>query len=107
MIYNSSTGIIQDVPIYVECAPDTQIYNNTVYTVYSATLPSYPNAIEYRFAATTDVLVENNLTNQAIASRDDASGIVSNNVTNDVSTWFVNAAVGDLRLASAVSSVVE
>ena len=101
MIYNGGIGTITDVAIYVEYAPNTQIYNNTVY--YAA---SYPNAIEYRFSATTGVLIENNLSNKAILARDSATGTVSNNVTNAQSSWFVSPSTGDLHLASSVSTVV-
>lgn len=101
MIYNSGTGVFADAPIYIEYAPDTQIYNNTVYS-----LASYPNAIEYRYSTTAGVLIENNLANKAITARDSATAIESNNVTDAQSSWFVSTSTPDLHLAYAVPSVV-
>ena len=67
IIYNTSTGTRQDAPIHTEYCPGTQIYNNTIYTVYVAGF-SYANAIEWQYDA-TGVAVDNNLTNQLIVAR--------------------------------------
>jgi hypothetical protein len=102
IIRNNMVYVTRDVGIGLESSPGTRVYNNTVYT------ESYSNSIEYRFAATSGVSLVNNLTNQAIASRDGGSGTVQNNVTNAQAGWFVSAATGDLHLASdAVLSVVD
>jgi hypothetical protein len=102
MIYHAAgTGRFADTGIALTESPGTQVYNNTVVMDNS-----FPWAIEYRFAATTGVLIVNNLTNKPIVSRNGASGAVASNVTNAVRSWFVNAANGDLRLASPVGSVV-
>lgn len=102
MIYHAAgNGTFADVPIAVETSPNTQIYNNTI-----SLANSYPNAIEYRFAATTNVLIVNNLTNRTIQLRDGASGTSSHNVTNAVTNWFINAAIGNLHLASSIASVI-
>jgi hypothetical protein len=52
-------------------------------------------------------LIVNNITNKPITSRDAGSGTVTNNVTNAVKNWFVDAAAGDLHLALAISAVVD
>ncbi|MEW6368682.1 MAG: IPT/TIG domain-containing protein [Acidobacteriota bacterium] len=102
MIYHDSSEGFADVGIGIESAVNTQVYNNTVYMQNS-----YPNAIEYRFAATTGAYIANNLTNRAIARRDGASGTATSNVTTAVAGYFVNASAGDLHLASAVGGVAD
>lgn len=102
MIYRSSAYADQDVSIGIENSPTTKVYNNTIYS-----LGSYPNAIEYRFSVTNNVLIQNNLTNLPIVARDGATGTVSNNVTNAQSNWFINPSAGNLRLASSVPTVVD
>jgi len=102
MIYHNSSEGAADVGIGLESSPGTRVYNNTVYFENS-----YPNAIEYRWEETTGVLIANNLTNRAIAQRDEASGTVSHNLTSAAGSWFVNPSIGNLRLSYAVPSVVD
>lgn len=94
IIRNNMVHVMQDVGIGLESSPDTQVFNNTVYT------ENYHNSIEYRFAATAGVEIVNNLTNQAIASRDGGSGTVQNNVSSAQSSWFASATTGNLHLVS-------
>ncbi len=102
MIYHAANdGPYQDVSIYLEDSPNTQVYNNTILMEHP-----YPNAIEYRFAPTTGLLIVNNLTNKAIASRDGASATTGSNVTSAVASWFVAPSQGDLHLAAKVAGVV-
>jgi hypothetical protein len=100
MIYNDGTGIFNDVGIGIETSPNTRIYNNTIFI-------EYPNAIEYRFAATNNIEIANNLTNKTIKERNGAIATLSTNNENAVSSWFINTGIGDLRLASNNSNVVE
>lgn len=102
MIYHDTSEGFADVGIGLESAPGARVYNNTIYHEHT-----YPNAIEYRFPATTDVLIANNLTNRAITSRDGASAALTHNLTDAVSGWFVNPAAGDLHLAYEVPAVVD
>jgi hypothetical protein len=102
MIYHAAGhGSYADVAIGIETCPNVQIYNNTIFMEHS-----YPNAIEYRFNATANVIIANNIANKKIQARDGASGALSKNVTNAVRSWFVNAGNGDLHLAFAVSGIV-
>ncbi len=102
VIRNNMVSVMQDVGIGLESSPGTQVFHNSVYT------QNYFNSIEYRFAATTGVEIINNLTNQAIASRDGGSGTVQNNVTNAQASWFVDTAGGDLHLtAGTLATVVD
>ena len=91
-----------DVAISAESSPSVKILNNTV--LLSGT---YPNAIEYRFSTTTNVLIEANLTDSAIRARDGATGSVIGNVTTAPAAWFVNAAAGDLHLTAAATGAID
>jgi hypothetical protein len=101
MIYHNAAHDMGDVGIGLESVTDAHVYNNTIYHEHA-----YSNAIEYRWPSTTGLLIANNLTNKAIAQRNEASAEVSNNVTNAESAWFVNTTAGDLHLASPVPTVV-
>lgn len=102
MIYHDSDDTNCDVAIGLENASNVQVYNNTVW--YDS---SYSNAIEYRFAGSSGILLANNICNRAITDRDGASGSESANIENAVEGWFINPSNGDLHLASAVPSVVD
>jgi len=91
-----------DVAIQVADSPNTQVLNNTV--LMSGT---YPYPIEYRFAGTTGVLIENNLLDGAPLARDGATGTVLNNVTSATSAMFVNAAAGDLHLMATATAAID
>ncbi|MEA3401808.1 MAG: right-handed parallel beta-helix repeat-containing protein [Armatimonadota bacterium] len=82
-----------DAGIIVWNSPGTRVLHNTV--LLSGT---YPNAIEYRFPATTGVQIIGNLTDAAITRRDEASAELRGNVTSAAPAWFVDAASGDLHL---------
>jgi hypothetical protein len=64
-----------DVGIILEASPDVDIINNRVFIE-----GNYPNAIEYRFAATKKVMIKDNVTNRSIASRDGAQAELSGNL---------------------------
>lgn len=55
-----------DAGIILEASPNVQIIGNQVFIE-----TNYPNAIEYRFPETTNVLIKNNVTNKSIRSKDD------------------------------------
>jgi hypothetical protein len=90
----------RDVSIGLENASNVRVYNNSVYT------QNYSASIEYRFSGTSATII-NNLTNRAIVKRNGGSASVIKNVTNAQASWFVNPAVGDLHLTSAVAAVVD
>jgi hypothetical protein len=105
MIYHSAIGGNDqaDAGITLETCAGARVYNNTVFFEND-----YPNAIEYRFAATGNVLIVNNLTNKAVRERDGASGTVLANVTAAQADWFRSASTGDLHLSSrSIAAVVD
>ena len=99
-IYRGS-GQAGDAGIIVFASPNTVVANNTI--LLSGT---YPNAIEYRFAATTNVTITNNLTDAAIRLRDGATASVSSNYTQATPALFVSAVNGDLHLVSTATVAI-
>ena len=94
MIQHGATHGYSDVGIGLETADNVQIFNNTIFQEHS-----YPNAIEYRYAASNNLEIINNLTNRAITSRDGGDTVfLSNNLSTAEASWFVDAAAGDLHL---------
>lgn len=91
-----------DVGIVINSSANTKVLHNTV--ILSGT---YPNAIEYRFPATTGVELRYNLTDGAVQQRDGATGAIANNVTNAQPSWFVNATIGDLHLVASATPAID
>ena len=100
MIYNDGTHPFHDGGIGLESSPDTRVFNNTVYI-------EYPNAIEYRFAATTNVVITNNLTNKLIKSRNDGQASLTTNYTTAEAAWFEEISNGNLRLNGEIPQVFD
>jgi hypothetical protein len=91
-----------DTSINVWDSPDTKVLHNTV--IQNGT---YPNAIEYRFAGTTGVVIENNLTDGAIPARDGATGTVAGNLTNATPDLFLDTPAGDLHLLPTAAAALD
>jgi hypothetical protein len=100
-IYRGS-GVSGDVAIGVGASPNTQVVHNTVLGA-----ASYGSAIEYRFAASTGVVIANNLTDAAITARDGASASVTGNYTRATSALFVAATTGDLHLLPTAAVAID
>lgn len=102
MIYHGPVQGAGDAGITLESAEGACVFNNTVYMEHG-----YPNAIEYRFPATRNAVIANNLTNRAIKGRDGAvADLMNNNETAGVS-WFRNPETGDLHLTGRIGDVVD
>jgi hypothetical protein len=75
---SNSSHQFTDAGIILEGSSDIQIINNRVFIE-----GNYPNAIEYRFAATKNVLIKDNVTNKSIVSRDGGQAELSGNRLSD------------------------
>jgi len=64
-----------DTGIILESSPETIIKNNIVYFEHN-----YPNAIEFRFEATKNVIIINNITNRGIVRRNGAEAMIYANI---------------------------
>ena len=67
-----------DAGIILEASPNVKIIDNQVYIE-----TSYPNAIEYRFIGTKNVLIQNNITNKSIRSKDGGQAALFGNRLSD------------------------
>jgi hypothetical protein len=101
-IFYRKGGETGDTGIYLADSPNTKVLHNTI--ILNGT---YPNAIEYRFPDTTGIEIRFNLTDAPIVSRDGAGGIVSNNVTNASSAFFIDPANNDLHLRSDATTAID
>ncbi len=80
IVHTKPENPFADVGIALESSPDTIVMNNTIFMT-----SNYPNAIEYRFNSTSNVLIQGNVTNKAIRKRDGASADVKNNISASIS----------------------
>lgn len=101
IIANNMVHTTRDVGIGLENASAAKVYNNSVFT------ENYDNSIEYRFSGSSGISIINNLTNGLIALRDGAAATLDSNYTQADTSFFTDAAAGDLHLAAARSAVVD
>lgn len=88
-----SPAVSGDTAVLVADSANTQVLHNSI--LLSGT---YANAIEYRFAGSSGVVVANNALDASVAARDGAAGTASGNYTTASAALFVNAPAGDLHL---------
>ncbi|MEO1257568.1 MAG: T9SS type A sorting domain-containing protein [Bacteroidota bacterium] len=98
-VRNNFVHTSRDVGIGLENASDVNIYHNTVVT------DNYFNSIEYRFAGTVNAHIANNLTNEAVASRNGGTGTVEFNYLFLNDAIFVNANNYDYHLIAENPSI--
>jgi len=77
IMHSDNNDPFADVGIIIEDSANTLIENNRIWLGHD-----YPNAIEYRFPSTQNVVIKNNITNKRIVSRNGARAVLSNNTTN-------------------------
>jgi len=85
IIHTASDHQFADVGISLESSPETVISNNIIFST-----STYPNAIEYRFDTTVDVIISNNITNKAIKKRNGAKATLIENNTGGLSRQVMN-----------------
>jgi hypothetical protein len=95
MVRNNMVHTVRAAGIVLHSTPSASLYNNTVYTV------NYSASIEYRFPATQNVSIINNLTNKVISELTGATGVLETNFTSAEQSWFVDAIAGNLRLVAS------
>ncbi|NND31152.1 MAG: T9SS type A sorting domain-containing protein [Saprospiraceae bacterium] len=102
LICNNFVHTSTDVGIGLEYAPNVKIYNNTVIT------ENYSNAIEYRFAGTSNVHVANNLTKGIITDRSSgSSGTIESNVEISTLHMFADSTNHDYHLTGQFTGIVD
>lgn len=80
IIHNNNGHPSADTGISLEDSQGTYVHHNRIYLAHD-----YPNSIEYRFAETINVRIENNLTNKRIKKRNNGQGTIINNLlTNNI-----------------------
>jgi hypothetical protein len=83
-----------DVGISLESSPRTTVTNNEIQLN-----SSYPNAIEYRFPNTQDVVITSNITNKSIIARDGADGTLLANTSAGTFEYYWNSLIYNLKRA--------
>ncbi len=94
-------GSSGDTGIAVWNSPGTKVLHNTV--ILSGT---FPNAIESRFASTTNCLIAYNLCDGNITQRDGAQATLVDNITRAIPSWFVDATGGNLHLTETAANAL-
>ncbi|WP_340679173.1 right-handed parallel beta-helix repeat-containing protein [Paraglaciecola sp.] len=80
IVHNDNDHSNADTGIILEESKGTHISGNRIYLAHN-----YPNAIEYRFAQSSNILIENNRTNKRISKRNGAQAILEDNIlTTDI-----------------------
>ncbi len=101
IIRNNFVHTSRDVGIGLESSPNTKVYHNTVIT------DNYFNSIEYRFEATSNVHIANNLSNEPVTSRDGGTGNIENNFETTDLSIFVDEPNYDYHLSGAIDQIVD
>jgi hypothetical protein len=100
-LFASEYGFDCGICLWNAC--DAEALHNTIFTFDPANTFS---AIEWRFPF-TQAEIANNLVNDLLRERDDASSVPFGNVTNAQADWFIAAASGDLHLVSSAAAAID
>src|SRR5262245_17629322 len=95
-------SIAGESAIHIADSPSSQVLHNTI--LVNGT---YGAPIEYRFQDTTGVVIQNNLLDGTIDSRNGPSATVGSNYTSATASMFVDPAAGDLHLRPTATSVID
>ena len=85
IIHDDKGNPFSDVGIKLESSPETIVRGNTI--IFEHT---YPNAIEYRYELTQNVLIEDNVTNRKITAQERGVAVLNNNseASSVYTTWL-------------------
>ena len=87
ILHFDKSHLFSDVGIALENVKSVNVLNNLILSVNH-----YPNAIEFRYEASTDITIKGNKSNKAISARDGAQAVIQNNETASMfSTLWSNA----------------
>jgi hypothetical protein len=100
-LFSSEYGFDCGICFWNAC--NARALHNTVYTSDPAHTFS---SIEWRFPNTRADII-NNLVNDTMQQRNGATATQSGNVTNAQTSWFVNAATGDLHLVTTATEAID
>ena len=92
-LFASEYGFDCGICLWNAC--NARALHNTIYTTNTAATFS---AIEWRYSNTHAHII-NNLVNDTLRERDDATATQADNIDHAQAGWFVNATTGDLHLA--------
>jgi hypothetical protein len=101
MFYRAA-GQPGDTAIAVNGSPYTQVLNNSVFV--SGT---YATPIEYRYEASHDLLIANNLVDGSIWARDGATAVEAANLTGATPDLFADLSSGDLHLSASAAAAID
>lgn len=99
-LYSDYRTNIADAPVVVWDSPGTKVLHNSILTSGNT-----PLAIEARFDS-DKVEISNNLADSPVAHRDDHPIITNNNLSSALPSWFMNPAIGNLRLRPEAAEVI-
>lgn len=99
-LLGTGSGFACGVCLWSSC--DTTVVHNTVYSAGHNN-----SSIEYRFPATTNTKIYNNLLSHTIRKRNNASADIRGNLEHVSSETFVNIGSGDLHIKANLPSVID
>lgn len=91
-LYSEYRASIADAPIVLWDSPDTKVLHNTILSSGNT-----PLAIELRFSS-DNVEIANNIADAPVSHRDEKPFLSKNNLSTAEPNWFMNPAIGNLRL---------
>lgn len=98
-LFTSGSGFDCGICLWTAC--NAKVLHNTVFS----SQPPF-SSIEWRFSNTW-IDLTNNLVNYNLRERDGAHAVQGGNVTDAQTTWFVNAAQGDLHLTAGATGAID
>jgi hypothetical protein len=99
-LFASSSGFDCGICLWSACG--AKVLHNSVYSS-----DNNFSSIEWRFDASRNITISNNLTSHAQRERDNASASTAGNLDNATADLFVDASNGDLHLTETASQAID